>query len=391
MAGLHISLLLVCSGRHRPGPERKSFIQMRSGLPHFFSALREGRPVNIVYFGGSITEGAGTSDASLSYPARFSRFLQASYPGVPITTWNTAQPGTGAVLGAFRLERDVLAHKPDLVIVEFAINDWGASHEEIQASVEGIVRACRQASPGTDLLFTYAFVSGHLDDYRKGETPRAIGWQEAIAQRYAIPSLDCSRFIAEQVQAGRITLDRLAKDGVHPTDEGTEQYLNAFQAFVAQLGQAQPLPSLLPAPLSPHPRDQGEMLDPFQAATDKGWKRSASPVTRFPAVLASNAAGASLTLSFAGDCIGLFNAPGPDGGDFEYSVDRAPWRRIANFQKWCPKWYAPDARMLAEGLDSTRDHTLELRVAPGIPRGSKGCFTRIGYFLVNGKARNLPK
>ena len=222
-----------------------------------------------------------------------------------------------------------------------------------------------------------------MDDYRKGDMPRGIGWQEEIAQHYGIPSLNCSQFIADQIKGGKIALAPLAKDGVHPTNDGTEQYLESFQAFVAKLGQPQPLPAVLPAPLTPHPRERGEMLDPAKAVADSQWQRLPSPVTRFPGVLGANAAGAYLTLAFTGDCIGLFNAPGPDGGDFEYCVDRGPWRRISNFQKWCPNYYSPDVRMLAEGLDATCNHTLELRVEPEIPRGSKGRFTRIGYFLLN--------
>lgn len=46
--------------------------------------------------------------------------------------------------------QDVIAGKPDLVFVEFAVNDGGAPPERMKATMEGIVSQMCQADPGTD-------------------------------------------------------------------------------------------------------------------------------------------------------------------------------------------------------------------------------------------------
>src|SRR5258708_6271371 len=91
----------------------------RGGVPNFFSKLAAGKEVHIAYFGGSITAQEGWRPKTLAY-------FQKQYPGAKISQINAAIGGTGSDLGVFRLKQDVLDHQPDLVFVEFAVNDGGA-------------------------------------------------------------------------------------------------------------------------------------------------------------------------------------------------------------------------------------------------------------------------
>ena len=106
---------------------------IRGGLPNFYRKLHDGKDVRIAYFGGSITAQNGWRVQSLDY---FRKLFQ----NAEISQINAAIGGTGSDLGVFRLDADVLAHKPDLVFVEFAVNDAGARPLNIRRSMEGIVR-----------------------------------------------------------------------------------------------------------------------------------------------------------------------------------------------------------------------------------------------------------
>jgi lysophospholipase L1-like esterase len=66
--------------------------------------------------------------------------LRTLFPQLTVTEIVAGLPGTGSNLGACRLERDVLRHRPDLLFVEFAVNDTGSPPERIERSMEGIVR-----------------------------------------------------------------------------------------------------------------------------------------------------------------------------------------------------------------------------------------------------------
>ena len=109
----------------------------RDGLPHFFAKVRQGQAVNIAYLGGGITRaGGGWCDQTF-------RWFQQQYPAVSATEIMAAIGGTGSDFGAYRVGAHILAHKPDLVFVEFAVNDQGKPARAIQESMEGIVRQIR--------------------------------------------------------------------------------------------------------------------------------------------------------------------------------------------------------------------------------------------------------
>jgi hypothetical protein len=52
-------------------------------------------------------------------------WLNEQYPEATVNCVNAGLSGTPSVLGNMRLERDVLACDPDIVFVEFAVNDGG--------------------------------------------------------------------------------------------------------------------------------------------------------------------------------------------------------------------------------------------------------------------------
>ena len=96
------------------------------------------KKLTVAYFGGSITAGAGASNESKCYRALTTAWLKEKYPDAQITEINAAIGGTGTSLGMFRCDRDVLQHKPDLIFMEFAINDEGDDYKNVAAQTETI-------------------------------------------------------------------------------------------------------------------------------------------------------------------------------------------------------------------------------------------------------------
>ncbi len=99
--------------------------------------LMRGESVTVVQIGGSITEGYFADD-NLSQGDRVVEFLNAAFPG-KVTFHNAGIAATGATFGAYRLAQDVLAKTPDLVIVEYNINDHRDDAKAIGA-YEDIIR-----------------------------------------------------------------------------------------------------------------------------------------------------------------------------------------------------------------------------------------------------------
>jgi acyl-CoA thioesterase-1 len=90
--------------------------RFRVALPNTARAIRQGRALTIVAIGSSSTEGVGASDPAHAYPAVLAEELRSRWPRLSVTVINKGVSGEmiPAVLGRF--ERDVLAHRPQLVI-----------------------------------------------------------------------------------------------------------------------------------------------------------------------------------------------------------------------------------------------------------------------------------
>ena len=164
-APLLMGLAAMAAPEQPHQPAVQAVVQERGGLPHIFAKLKAGKSVTVAYIGGSITAGAGASDGSrTSYRALVGQWFAATFPQSAVNNVDAAIGGTGSDLGAFRAGRDVLAHHPDLVFVEFAVNDGGSPEAMIDRAMEGIVRQIHQADPTTDICFVYTFVVAQRDE-----------------------------------------------------------------------------------------------------------------------------------------------------------------------------------------------------------------------------------
>jgi lysophospholipase L1-like esterase len=399
----HVVLLLLVSCLLIAPAFAADVVNERGGIPNFFRKLARaeggeknpaGEPLlsRVVYFGGSITAGAGASKPNLCYRELLTKHLRGLYPKAQLLETNAAIGGTTSWLGTFRLKTDVFDHwvPTDLVIIEFAVNDGSSPEQQVYASMEGIVRQLLAQNPQCDILFVYTIAKDQMDAYKKGELPDRIKWHEKIAEHYGIPSINLSQFIAQKVLANELPFEEFAKDGVHPTDKGYALYMEALTPFMAKCKAASeppapPVKHAMPAPFSPRAMDKAKMIPYEKVSFDDKWKvGQESPVDRFFHVLASDTPGATITIKFKGDSLGYFDAIGMDTGDLEFSVDGGDWKPRSNWDIWAKEYYRPHCRIVVEELDPNAAHEVKLRIAEKQPPESKGRFYRPAFFLVNG-------
>jgi acyl-CoA thioesterase-1 len=84
--------------------------------------LARSQPLTIVAIGSSSTAGAGASSAAFSYPSQLEVELKRRFPGVPIRVLNRGVNGEEAPEMLARLDRNVIAEKPDLVLWQVGTN-----------------------------------------------------------------------------------------------------------------------------------------------------------------------------------------------------------------------------------------------------------------------------
>jgi len=101
-------------------------------------------PLTIVAMGSSSTQGVGASAPELSYPSRLEAALNERFPGIDIRVINRGKGGEDVTEELARLDRDVIAERPELVIWQVGTNavlrrdDLTADRELIERGVARI-------------------------------------------------------------------------------------------------------------------------------------------------------------------------------------------------------------------------------------------------------------
>ena len=90
--------------------------------------LANGEAVTIAFFGDSVTQGCfegdyDPADNLFTYRSRFCEMLREKYPAAKIDMINAGIAGNVSGQGLYRMQGDVLDHKPNLCVVCFGIND----------------------------------------------------------------------------------------------------------------------------------------------------------------------------------------------------------------------------------------------------------------------------
>lgn len=108
----------------------------------------------LVAFGDSVTHGAlGTNefDYETVYWNRLKKRINALYPYVPVNALNAGIGGVTAAGSVARLERDVLSHHPDLIIICFGLNDVNGDLNTYLQALRTIFFRCCQS--GAQVIF----------------------------------------------------------------------------------------------------------------------------------------------------------------------------------------------------------------------------------------------
>jgi len=174
---------------------------------------RKGEDVTLAYIGGSITQGynAGTTEIFAKLSSDYFRETYATTGKVNYV--NAGLSGTPSLLGLIRSDRDIFEAKPDVVFIEFAVND--AQDNQNKAAFESLVRKAltQEQEPAVVLLFSVT-----EDGYTCQTNMQLIG------MNYGLPMISVPNAIHPEFEAGRMTWKDWADDGSHPNKNGQKLY-----------------------------------------------------------------------------------------------------------------------------------------------------------------------
>lgn len=222
------------------------YINYRNGLGNTYSALTTGnKDLNVVYFGGSVTAGSGASNSSVtSWRALIGNWITNNFPTATVNNISQAIGETGSYLGCYRVARDIVSKAPDLLFIEYSINDYydGASSDRASMQFETIVRNVKAAYPNCDIVAVYVTSYGTLSTQINGNLHKQAQAHEDICIKYNIPSIHVGRALANVISSTEGWTKQSShsddevwhtyvKDDVHPLDAGYEIYYNVIKEF----------------------------------------------------------------------------------------------------------------------------------------------------------------
>ncbi len=202
---------------------KKSLMQTGNNLrlKKAIEKARRGEDVTIAFIGGSITQGAGAipiNDQCYAWKT-FERFckLCGKRTEENIHYVKAGVGGTSSELGMVRYERDVCAEgsiKPDVVVVEFAVNDEG--DETKGHCYDSLVRKIllSEQQPAVILLFAVFAYDWNLQDRLA-----------PVGEAYNLPMVSAKDCVVEQFYKksgeGRVlTKNQFFYDIFHPSNYG---------------------------------------------------------------------------------------------------------------------------------------------------------------------------
>ena len=146
----------------------------------------DNRTVNLVCHGHSVPSGYACTpfvDSFHAYPHLMHRTLAQRFPYAVINVIVTAIGGENSVQGAARFREDVLCHKPDLVTIDYGLNDRGVPMKDAEDAWRQMIEQSLERNIPV-ILLTKNGICWSSMQIRSADWQRSIRWGWLTASRY---------------------------------------------------------------------------------------------------------------------------------------------------------------------------------------------------------------
>lgn len=179
-------------------------------LKNLMKRAANGESLVIGFLGGSITQGSLSSTPKTCYAYLVYEWWKKSFPNAAFSFVNGGIGGTTSHYGGARAWKDVLCYRPDIVTVDFSVND--DANEFFEETYEGTLRRLLAApsSPAVVVLNNVFYDTGK----------NAQDYHNRIADHYGIPHVSIKDTVYPDVESGKIVRADITPDNLHPNDKG---------------------------------------------------------------------------------------------------------------------------------------------------------------------------
>ena len=351
-------------------------------LNNSFYKLKVKNKLNIAYFGGSITAGAGADGETYSWAYLTTEWFRTMFPNAVVNSNNASIGGTGTIFGAYRVIEDLKlesdACKPDLIFIEFAINDMidQTKTEKAKDYLETIICIIYYYVADADIIILFT-----TDQSQMAKEFEMRNAHQSIADTYKIPTIAVGELLINDLLAegkGTYTQELWNKyfaDPVHPNRNGHAKYANYITRYIDSVFSSKPLiPNCTVdsyKPLCPI----GDMLQNPHTVTLKG---QATPrgftIEQNGTFVSDNGINKSFAITFKGTSLCLWIRGEENGGILETTVDNMPADTIKLYSD-------PNERIRTVVTDLADDVH---KIVFTLRESEKGSYMKIERFCITG-------
>lgn len=181
----------------------------------------DNKTINLVFHGHSVPTGYSKTplvNTLHAYPYLLLKALKAQYPYAVINIITTSIGGENSVQGEKRFKNDVLVHRPDVLFIDYALNDQAIGLPASRTAMEKMIRMALKKKIKVILLTPSPDMRVDLS---KKDNPLELQTIQlrALAAQYGIGLADSYLAFKTQLDAGK-PLEQFMAQVNHPNEEG---------------------------------------------------------------------------------------------------------------------------------------------------------------------------
>ena len=190
------------------------------------------RTINLVFHGHSVPAGyfkTPVVNTLEAYPYQVLRELKAQYPFAVINIINTSIGGENSESGAKRFESEVLIHQPDVLFIDYALNDQSIGLEKAKIAWEKMISTAVKKgikvillSPSPDQRVNILEANNVLEQHSTQI--------KNLSKKYGVGLVDSYEYFHQKVVSGESITNYMSQVN-HPNEKGHALIANGIMQY----------------------------------------------------------------------------------------------------------------------------------------------------------------
>lgn len=190
------------------------------------------RTINLVFHGHSVPAGyfkTPVVNTLEAYPYQLLRQIKARYPHAVVNVINTSIGGENSQIGEKRFLAEVLSHRPDVLFIDYALNDRRIGLAEAQKAWESMITEALKRNVRVILLTPSPDQRVNLLESGNELEQHALQIEQ-LATAHGIGFADSYSLFKKQVQHGENVADFMSQVN-HPNAKGHTLIADELMTF----------------------------------------------------------------------------------------------------------------------------------------------------------------